>query len=118
MSNKFQEKANEIFKQFPKTDEVFVTSDVQGFLSENRANLHAKTLKNGSVKSFQKEIKETSNDEPVELTVKQLEEFARDASDIPALEQMLVKEKVKGENARKGAVSALETRIKTLKEQA
>ena len=115
--SKYQNKADEVFKEFPKEKEAFVTSDEQGFINENRAKLHASSLKDKTIHTFKREGEiEEKADEPVELTVKQLEEFARDSSDIPALEKMLEDEKAKGKTARKGAVSALETRIQTLKE--
>ncbi len=114
--SKYQAKADKVFNDYPKAKEVFVTSDGQGFLNENRAKLHATSLKDKAVYDFQKKGVENVTKEPVELTVKDLQDFARDSSDIPVLQKMLEDEKAKGEEARKGAISALETRIKTLQE--
>lgn len=117
MSSKYQKKAIKVFEQYPAVKEVFVTSDNQGFLNENRAKLHAKSLKDKRIRPFTKNSIDVEEKTSRDLTVREIEEFARDLSDLPVLEEMLAEEKTKGDAARSTAIKALESRINTLKGQ-
>lgn len=48
-----QERANEVFEQFPKAEKVHATLDGNTFLEENRAKLHAGK---GMVVTFEKPV--------------------------------------------------------------
>ncbi|OXA83676.1 hypothetical protein B0A56_00715 [Flavobacterium columnare NBRC 100251 = ATCC 23463] len=63
-----QDIVNNIFKENPKLDELFTTSDGNAFYLEGDAKNHAKSLENKSVKkhfrnnSFQKKVNDEAKD--------------------------------------------------------
>jgi hypothetical protein len=75
---KLEEKAKDIFKNYPTAKVAFMTTDGYGFLDENRANLHSKSYKDGDyveienddliVLNKEQTVKKQSADELIEAS--------------------------------------------------
>lgn len=115
---KQQEQAKEYFSRYPERERVFGTRD--GFLFEEKQNAvkHAATLENKEVIVFKNETENiTDVDEPksfLQLRVNKLAEAIKKEDNAQLIEALLVQEKETSN--RKGAIDALENRIKELNE--
>ncbi len=81
--------AKRIFKQYPDLDEIFVTSDGQGFRKENDAIQHGKYLEDKKVKHFvrsnlqaQKELEDKKETNPTPPKGKEENKEEKDEDEI------------------------------------
>jgi hypothetical protein len=108
-------KAVDVFKTYPTAEKIFASNDGQFFLEENRAALHAKSLKKGQYFEIENEG-EASADNSKDSKSKSAEDLIADAKDIEtteAVEAAIVLE-TEGKN-RKTVLAAYDARIQELK---
>lgn len=109
-----EKKAQGVFKDYPKADKVFATTDGQFFLDENRANLHAGAK--GKVIEIANEG--TSEGESTKDTIKpkSAEDLITEAKAIETIDLVEVAKEIeaKGKN-RTTVIAAYDARIAELK---
>jgi hypothetical protein len=115
-----KENAKMILASNPKMAEVFMTSDGQGFTTKGRAEAHQNQLDAKkeviNVKRDEKPVAPKADESLLDLSVPKLTEALKELSDAEALNQLLADENAKGDDARKGAVNAIEDRLAAIAE--
>ncbi|WP_166964611.1 hypothetical protein [Yeosuana marina] len=106
-----EKKAQDVFKDYPKADKVFATTDGQFFLDENRANLHAGAK--GKVIEIANEDTSESNDTNKPKNAEALITEAKTIETIDLVESAKDIE-AKGKN-RSTVIAAYDARIAELK---
>lgn len=114
--SELKDKAKDTFKNFPKAKKVFITTDGQCFLEENRANIHAKPNKLEVVPFSKTDFIEVEDAKTVTAskgkTVEDIKAEIKEVEDVKVLEEMLEAEQ-NGKN-RTTAIEAIQERIKEL----
>lgn len=107
-----EKKAQDHFKEYPKADKLFATTDGQFFLDENRANLHAGAK--GKVIEIENEgVSEDKSDTKKPQSADALIEASKSIETIEAVEAAIVTE-TEGKN-RTTVLAAYDARIEELK---
>ena len=76
INNPIAKAALEIFKDHPELEEIYVTSDGQGFTDKNKAENQARYLKDRTIKTFAKGFEENYVEEVEKPTVTELDREA------------------------------------------
>jgi hypothetical protein len=79
MNQNIKDAAIDVFERFPLAKEVFVTTDEQAFLKEDRARMHDKDfvkVKRSEVMSEEKENEPTKDGKPAKKSAEELIAFA------------------------------------------
>lgn len=97
----------------PKLKEVFMTSDGQGFTTEEIAEKHQKTLGEVvAIVSYKAVAKKAAKTESIlDLSVAKLTAAIKEEKDVAILTNLLAGENAKGEDVRTSAVKAIQDRL-------
>jgi hypothetical protein len=89
MNQKMKDAAIAVFENYPNAKEVFITTDTQAFLKEDRARLHDKDFTTVKRADVIEEKKEAAADKPVKKSAEELIAFAATAETIEELDAIL-----------------------------
>ena len=112
----------EVFKNYPTAKVAFMTTDGNGFLQENRANLHAKSYKGGEYFEIENEnvVQEKKSTDTLKGSATQVKKLSADdlIEAAPTLDLEATQKALEIENNRKRSrstvVAAYEARIEEL----
>ncbi len=89
MNQKIKDAAIAVFENYPNAKEVFITTDTQAFLKEDRARLHDKDFTAVKRSDVIEEKKEADADKPVKKSAEELIAFAATAETIEELQAII-----------------------------
>jgi hypothetical protein len=114
--SELSKKAVTFFKDYPQAKSVFATNDGHLFLSENRAALHKKSLKEGQYFEIENEGQSSSDDSKDNSTKKSADDLINEAKVIETVEAVEAAIVLETEGkSRKTVLAAYDARIEELK---
>lgn len=109
----------------PKLEEIFMTSNGQGYTQKNVAESRQNSIDASKkvitfdrsilVADAPKKATEPASESILDLSVPKLTEALEKVSDVDALTQLLADENAKGDDARSTAIKAIESRLEAVK---